>query len=199
MKENTETKSADPIALKIEKNLLDSRKIFLWGEVNDESAKHIIERLFFLNETDDQKEITILINSPGGANTSGMAILDAMDAIRSPVSTLCMGLAASFGALILAHGKKGRRFAYPRSRIMIHQPHLMGQFTAPAADLGIFARHIEKDRREINRILATATGKTETEIENDTDRDFWFSAQEALDYGLIDAVATDKILNPSVR
>ncbi|MCE9600487.1 MAG: ATP-dependent Clp protease proteolytic subunit [Spirochaetia bacterium] len=167
---------------------LEDRRIFLWGPVEDSSAKHLIDRLLLLSQRDPKKEITLFIQSPGGANVSGMAILDVMNLIEAPVSTVCLGMAASFGALLLVAGEPGRRFALPNSRIMLHQPHIMGRLEAVATDLRIHAEEIRKDRERINRIIADRSGMSLAQIEKDTDRDFWLSSQEAMQYGIIDGI-----------
>ncbi|PJZ51036.1 ClpP family protease [Leptospira saintgironsiae] len=174
--------------LRMEDNQLKERKIFLWGQVDDSSAKHVVERLLFLSNQDAEKDITLVINSPGGANTSGMSILDTMDLIPNDVSTVCMGLAASFGALLLLSGTKGKRFAFPHSRIMLHQPHVPGTYQAKATDIGIFASMIERDKKEINRIVSERTGQPLEVVERDTDRDLWLTPSEAQIYGVIDGV-----------
>lgn len=174
--------------LRLEDNQLKERKIFLWGQVDDSSAKHVIERLLYLSNQDPEKDITLVINSPGGANTSGMSILDTMDLIPNDVSTVCMGLAASFGALLLLSGTKGKRFAFPHSRIMLHQPHVPGTYQAKATDIGIFASMIERDKKEINRIVSERTGQPLEVVERDTDRDLWLTPTEAQIYGVIDGV-----------
>ncbi|MGJ4745164.1 ATP-dependent Clp protease proteolytic subunit [Leptospira sp. SA-E8] len=174
--------------LRLEDNQLKERKIFLWGQVDDLSAKHVVERLLYLSNQDPEKDITLVINSPGGANTSGMSILDTMDLIPNDVSTVCMGLAASFGALLLLSGTKGKRFAFPHSRIMLHQPHVPGTYQAKATDIGIFASMIERDKKEINRIVSERTGQPLEVVERDTDRDLWLTPTEAQIYGVIDGV-----------
>ncbi|TGK40357.1 ATP-dependent Clp protease proteolytic subunit [Leptospira andrefontaineae] len=174
--------------LRMEDNQLKERKIFLWGQVDDSSAKYVVERLLYLSNQDPEKDITLVINSPGGANTSGMSILDTMDLIPNDVSTVCMGLAASFGALLLLSGTKGKRFAFPHSRIMLHQPHVPGTYQAKATDIGIFASMIERDKKEINRIVSERTGQPLEVVERDTDRDLWLTPSEAQIYGVIDGV-----------
>lgn len=174
--------------LRLEDNQLKERKIFLWGQVDDLSAKHVVERLLYLSNQDPEKDVTLVINSPGGANTSGMSILDTMDLIPNDVSTVCMGLAASFGALLLLSGTKGKRFAFPHSRIMLHQPHVPGTYQAKATDIGIFASMIERDKKEINRIVSERTGQPLEVVERDTDRDLWLTPSEAKIYGVIDGV-----------
>lgn len=178
----------DPIQSKIEETLLEQRKIYLWGAVEDRSARYIVERMLYLEAKDPGKDITLYINSPGGVITSGMAIYDTMQMISSDVSTVCMGLAASMGALLLVGGAKGKRKAWSHARIMIHQPLISGQIIAPAVDIKIQAEEIRKIRDELNRIIAEATGRTLEQVEQDTDRDYYLNAREALDYGIIDAV-----------
>lgn len=148
----------------------------------------MVERLLYLSNQDPEKDVTLVINSPGGANTSGMSILDTMDLIPNDVSTVCMGLAASFGALLLLSGTKGKRFAFPHSRIMLHQPHVPGTYQAKATDIGIFASMIERDKKEINRIVSERTGQPLEVVERDTDRDLWLTPSEAKIYGVIDGV-----------
>lgn len=180
----------DPVQSKIERKLLEQRKIYLWGAVEDRSARQIVDRLLYLEAEEPGKDITLYINSPGGVITSGMAIADTMNMISSDVSTVCMGLAASMGALLLCMGTKGKRFAWPHSRIMIHQPLISGQIVAPALDLKIHAEEIKKTRNELNAIIAAASGKSIEDVEKDTDRDNYMTAEEAVRYGLIDAVVT---------
>ncbi len=180
----------DPIQSKIEETLLEQRKIYLWGAVEDRSARYIVERLLYLEAQDPGKDITFYINSPGGVITSGMAIYDTMQMISSDVSTVCMGLAASMGALLLVGGAKGKRKAWAHARIMIHQPLISGQIIAPAVDIKIQAEEIRKIRDELNRIIAEATSRSLEQVEQDTDRDYYLNAQEALDYGIIDSVET---------
>lgn len=179
----------NPIAAKIEEKLLEQRKIYLWGAVEDKSARYIVERMLYLEAEDPGKDITLYINSPGGVITSGMAIYDTMQMISSDVSTVCMGLAASMGALLLCGGAKGKRFAWPHARIMIHQPLISGQIVAPAIDIKIQAEEIRKIRDELNRIISEATGKTLEQIEHDTDRDYYLNADEGVEYGIIDGVS----------
>jgi ATP-dependent Clp protease, protease subunit len=180
--------ATNPIETKIEEKHLESRSIYLWGAVTDESAKYIVDRLLYLNSLDKDKPINLYINSPGGVITSGMAIIDTMHMITNPVSTIVMGLAASMGALILCVGEKGMRGAFKHSRIMIHQPLISGQIVAPALDLKIHAEEIKKTRQELNRMIADASGKSLEEIERDTDRDHYLTADDALSYGLIDKI-----------
>jgi len=181
----------------IEHSLLKARKIFLWSQVDDESAKAIVTRLLSLDAEDSNKEIVFYINSPGGSVHDGLAIYDAMRAIASPISTVCTGLAASMGAVLLAGGDKGRRFTWPHARIMIHQPLIMGTITGRATDLDIQAKEMIRTREEINRLLAHHTGQDVERIAADTDRDNFMSPKEAKEYGLIDDVITTTAPSPN--
>lgn len=174
----------------IQKKFLDSRKIFLWGPVMDESAKEIVNKLMYLEMTDPGKEITFYINSPGGVITSGMTIYDTMKMISSPVATVCMGMAASMGSLLLCAGEKGRRFIWPSGKVMIHQPSIGGQIVAPATDIRIHANEIKKTKELLNKILAEACNQPLEKIAQDTDRDYYMTANEAIEYGIVDAIAT---------
>ena len=168
--------------------LLKERVIFLTGEVEDHMADLIAAQLLFLESEDPSKDIYLYINSPGGSVTAGMAIYDTMQFIKPDVSTLCLGMAASMGAFLLAGGAKGKRFALPNSNIMIHQP--LGGFQGQASDILIHAREIERTKATMNRILSENTGKPLEEIVKDTDRDNFMTADEAKSYGLIDDVIT---------
>jgi len=172
----------------IESNFLKERKLFLWGGVDDRSARHLVERMLYLDQEAPGQDIVLYINSPGGVITSGMAVIDTMDLIRSDVSTVCIGLAASMGALILCKGTKGKRYVWPHSRVMIHQPLISGQIIAPAIDIKIHADEIRKTREEINRMIAQASNKTVEQVELDTDRDYYLNAEESVAYGLVDGV-----------
>ncbi len=174
----------------LEQSLYKARKIFLWSDVNDESAKAVVTRLISLDIEDPKEEIVLYINSPGGSVTEGMAIYDAMLAIQAPVSTVCMGMAMSMGSFLLAAGEPGRRFAWPHARIMIHQPLIMGTVTGTATDLDIRAKETIRLRGELNELYAKHTGQDVEKIANDTDRDFFMSAHEAKEYGLLDDVIT---------
>ncbi len=178
----------NPVSARIELLLLEKRQIHLWGPVDDDSSRHVVERLLYLEAQDPGKDITLFINSPGGIITSGMAVYDTMQMISSDVSTVCMGLAASMGAMLLIAGKKGKRFAWPHARIMIHQPLISGQIIAPAVDLKIQADEIRKIREELNRIIANASGRSLEQVEMDTDRDYNMTAKDALEYGIIDGI-----------
>ena len=177
-------------AYDIYSRLLKERIIFLGTPVNDDVASVIIAQLLFLEADDPDKDITFYVNSPGGSVTAGMAIYDTMQYIRCDVATLCMGQAASMGALLLAAGATGKRFSLPNSRIMIHQP--MGGFQGQATDIDIHAREILRMRSDLNKILAKHTGKTVKKIAADTERDNFMSAVEARKYGLIDKVLNQR-------
>jgi len=187
MSEEKDNELKANVSRQIEKNFLDERKIFLWGVVNDESAKKIIERLLYLEAKAPGEEIKLFINSPGGVVTSGMVIYDTIKLISSPVSTICMGLAASMGSILLSVGEKGKRFIFPHGRVMIHQPSL-GGYQGTAADLEITAREIIKTKELGAKILAENCGQTVKKILADFDRDFWMNADEAKQYGIVDGV-----------
>ena len=170
--------------------LLKERIIFLGEEVTDVSASLIVAQLLFLESEDPTKDINLYINSPGGSVTAGMAIYDTMNYIKCDVSTICLGMAASMGAFLLAGGTKGKRFALPNSTIMIHQP--SGGAQGQATEIQIVADHIAKTKRTLNEILAANTGQPLEVVEKDTDRDNYMSAEEALAYGLIDGVVAHK-------
>ena len=173
-------------AYDIYSRLLRERIIFLVGPVNDAVANLVVAQLLFLESENPDKEISLYINSPGGSVSAGMSIYDTMHFIKPEVSTLCMGIAASMGAFLLTAGAKGKRFALPNSKIMIHQP--LGGAQGQATDIEIHAREILKTREQLNRILADRTGQPLEKIQNDTERDYFLSADEAQTYGLIDQV-----------
>ena len=166
--------------------LLNDRIVFLGDEVNDITASLVVAQLLYLEAQDPEKDISLYINSPGGSISAGMAIYDTMNFIKCDVSTICVGMAASMGAFLLAAGAEGKRFALPNSEIMIHQP--MGGAQGQASDIKIQAEHIIKIRKKLNEILAKRTGKSIDVIERDTDRDNWLDAEQAKEYGLIDKV-----------
>jgi len=168
--------------------LLKDRIIFLGEEVNDTTASIVVAQLLFLAAEDPDKDINLYINSPGGSVTAGMAIYDTMQYIKPDVSTICIGMAASMGAFLLSGGAKGKRYALPNSEIMIHQP--SGGARGQATEIQIVAENILKTKKKLNEILAQNTGKSYEQIVQDTERDNYMSAQEAVDYGLIDAVIT---------
>ncbi|HPT79341.1 MAG TPA: ATP-dependent Clp endopeptidase proteolytic subunit ClpP [Candidatus Atribacteria bacterium] len=170
--------------------LLQERIVFLGGEITDVTASLVVAQLLYLEADDPDKDIRLYINSPGGSVTAGMAIYDTMQYIKCDVSTICIGLAASMGAFLLAAGAKGKRFALPNSEIMLHQP--LGGARGQATDIMIHAEQILKIKRTLNRILSERTGQPIERIEKDTDRDFFMSAQEAKNYGLIDEVIVSR-------
>jgi ATP-dependent Clp protease protease subunit len=178
-------------AYDIYSRLLKDRIIFLGTAIDDIVANTVIAQLLFLEADDPDKDIYLYVNSPGGVVTSGLAIYDTMNYIKCPVSTICIGQAASMGALLLSAGTKGKRFSLPHARIMIHQP--MGGFQGQATDIEIHAREILKMKETLNRILATATGQPIEKIQADTDRDFFMSGEDAKNYGLVDEVITKKL------
>ena len=175
---------------KFDKKFIEQRKIFLWGPVDDKSAKDITDRLMYLEAIEPGKEITFYINSPGGVVTSGMVIYDTMQMISSPVSTVCMGMAASMGSILLSGGEKGRRFIYKHGEVMIHQPSGGGRGTS--ADLEIMALQIKKAKDLGAKILAENCGQTFEKVMKDFNRDYWMDAQESVAYGIVDGVV-DKI------
>ena len=166
--------------------LLEDRIIFLSGEIDDAVANTVVAQLIYLEAKDPNKDINLYINSPGGSVSSGLAIYDTMNYIKCDVSTICIGMAASMGAFLLSSGAKVKRFALPNSEIMIHQP--LGGAQGQASDIKIAAEHILRTKKKLNRILAENSGKPIEQIERDTDRDNYLSAEEALNYGLIDKV-----------
>lgn len=173
-------------AYDIYSRLLKERVVFLVGPVNDQTANLVVAQLLFLESENPDKDISLYINSPGGSVSAGMAIFDTMNFIKPDVSTLCVGMAASMGAFLLAAGAKGKRFALPNSRVMIHQP--LGGAQGQATDIEIHAREILRLRADLNRILSERTGQPLEKIERDTERDYFMSAAEAAAYGLVDKV-----------
>jgi ATP-dependent Clp protease protease subunit len=169
-----------------DKKFTEQRKLFLWGVVDDKSAKDITNRLLYLEAMDPGKEITFYINSPGGVITSGMVIYDTMQMISSPVSTVCMGMAASMGSILLSGGKKGKRFIFPHGEVMIHQPSGGGQGTS--ADLEIMAEQILKAKQLGANILADNCGQSYEKVLEDFDRDYWMDAKESKEYGIVDDI-----------
>ena len=166
--------------------LLEDRIIFLTGEITDETANSIVAQLIFLEGKDPEKDISLYINSPGGSVSAGLAIYDTMNFIKCDVTTICVGLAASMGAFLLSSGAKGKRYALPNSEVMIHQP--LGGAQGQASDIEIQANHIKRIKEKINKILASQSGQPLEKVQKDTDRDFYMSAEEALEYGLIDKI-----------
>jgi len=175
----------------IEKQYVIDRKVFLWGQVDDKSARYVIDRLMLMEAKDPGKEITLIINSPGGYVTAGFALLDCMNSISSPVSTVCMGLAASMGSILLSAGEKGRRFIYPLAKVMIHQP--SGGARGQSSDIEIQAREILKTKEIGARIIAENCGHTIEKVMKDFNRDYWMDAEESLAYGIVDGITGKKI------
>ena len=174
--------------IKIQETFLKERKLFLWGEVSDKSARDVTEKLLYLETSDPGKEITFYINTPGGSITAGMAIYDTMKLISSPITVVVTGMAASMGSILLCGADKGKRLLYPHSRVLIHQPLISGQMVAVAVDIHIQALEMERLRDELNAILAESSGQPLEKIQKDTDRDFYMTAKEAIAYGLADKI-----------
>ncbi|MGB0374641.1 MAG: ClpP family protease [Opitutales bacterium] len=188
--EDTKSKSAEGknSQIKIQDTFLEQRKVFLWGEVSDKSARDVTEKLLYLEFKEPGKPITFYINTPGGSITAGMAIYDTMQLISSPIKVVVTGMAASMGSILLSGAEKGQRVLYPHSRVLIHQPLISGQMVAVAVDIHIQAKEMEKLRDEMNNILAEASGQPLEKIQKDTDRDFYMTAEEAIEYGLADSI-----------
>jgi ATP-dependent Clp protease protease subunit len=170
------------------KYFFETRAIYLWGVVDDKSAKDVVTKLLLLEADKPGEEIKFFISSPGGSVTSGMVIYDTMQLISSPVSTICMGLAASMGSILLSAGKKGRRFIYPHGEVMIHQPSLGGHIQGVSADMEIHAEQILRTKEMGARILAENTGQTFEKIKKDFERDYWMDAQKSIEYGIVDQI-----------
>lgn len=187
-KEEKQEPMTDFMMKKIEKLFFEKRAVYLWGVVDDKSAREVVSKLLLLDADKPGQEIKFYINSPGGVVTSGMVIYDTMKLIQSPVSTICMGLAASMGSILLSAGTKGKRFVYPHGEIMIHQPSLGGYFQATSADIEIQATQIRKTKELGAKILAENCGKSIEQVMKDFDRDYWMDANEAVAYGIVDAV-----------
>lgn len=173
---------------KLEKQFFDTRSVYLWGGVDDKSAKDIVNKLLLLEADKPGEEIKFYINSPGGMVTSGMVIYDTMQMLKSPISTICMGLAASMGSILLSGGKKGKRFIFPHGEVMIHQPSLGGYYQAVSADLEIQAEQTQRAKEIGAKILAENCGKKVDQIMRDFDRDFWMDAKKAIEYGIVDKI-----------
>ena len=176
---------------KLEKYFFETRTVQLWGPVDDRSAKDIINKFFLLDMDQPGKEIRFLINSPGGVVTSGMAIYDVMRMMKSPVSTVCIGLAASMGSILLSGGAKGRRFIYPHGEVMIHQPSLGGYIQGVSVDLEIQAKQTKRVKEIGAKILAENCGKKFDQIMRDFDRDYWMDAKESVEYGIVDGISAE--------
>ena len=187
-KDQDKEKKTGSVAEAIQSKFLEDRKVFLWGEVSDKSARDITEKFLHLEAIDPGKEITFYINSPGGSITAGMAIFDTMQLISSPIKVVVTGMAASMGSILLCGASKGLRYLYPHSRVLIHQPLITGRMVAAAVDINIQAQEMERLREELNTILARTSGQPMEKIQQDTDRDFYLNAQEAIEYGLADKI-----------
>ncbi len=187
-KEDKQDPQSPLLMKKMEKLFLDKRAVYLWGQVDDKSARDVVSKLLLLDAEKPGEEIKFYINSPGGMVTSGMVIYDTIKMIQSPVSTICMGLAASMGSILLSVGKKGKRYIYPHGEVMIHQPSLGGVFQAVSADIEIQAIQMEKTKKVSAEILAQNCGKTYEQVIKDFDRDYWMDANEAIQYGIVDSI-----------
>jgi ATP-dependent Clp protease, protease subunit len=179
---------AGALAKKMEKYFFETRAVYLWGVVEDKTAKEVVSRMLLLDADKPGEEIKFYINSPGGVVTSGMVIYDTMKMLKSPVSTICMGLAASMGSILLSGGVKGRRFIYPHGEVMIHQPSLGGYMQGVSADLEIQAKQTKKTKEMGARILAENCGKKFEQIMKDFDRDYWMDPKESVEYGIVDQI-----------
>ncbi len=175
---------------RLEEEFLDARKVFLWGTIDDELSEKVVKKLLYMDNKSSKEPITLYINSPGGAMTSGFAVYDTMKGIAAPIHTICLGLAASFGAVLLAAGTNGKRYAWPHARILIHQPLIPGRLIGSASDLEIQAKEMIRMREWINQVLSELSSQPIEKIREDTDRDFYMSAKDAKEYGLIDHVLT---------
>jgi ATP-dependent Clp protease protease subunit len=178
---------------RLEQYFFETRNIFLWGIVDDKSAKDVVTKLLLLEADKPGKDINFYISSPGGSVTSGMVIYDTMRMIKSPVSTICMGLAASMGSILLSGGAKGKRYIFPHGEVMIHQPSLGGHIQGVSADMEIHAEQILRAKDMGARILAENTGQSVERIKKDFERDYWMDAQKAIEYGIVDKI-TEKVL-----
>ncbi len=173
---------------RLEKYFIKTRSVYLWGPVDDRSAKDVVNKMLLLDADKPGDEIKFYINSPGGVVTSGMVIYDMMRMLKSPVSTICMGLAASMGSILLSGGVKGRRFIFPNGEVMIHQPSLGGHIQGVSADMEIHAQQIKRVKDLGAKILAENTGQTIEKIKRDFDRDYWMDAEQSIAYGIVDGV-----------
>jgi ATP-dependent Clp protease protease subunit len=173
---------------RLEQQFFEQRAVYLWGPVDDKSARETVTKMMLLDSDKPGTEIKFYINSPGGVVTSGMVIYDTMKMLKSPVSTICMGLAASMGSILLSGGVKGRRFIYPHGEVMIHQPSLGGYMQGVSADLEIQAKQTKRVKELGAKILAENCGKTMAQVMKDFDRDYWMDAREAIEYGIVDQI-----------
>ena len=188
MADKNKSKDKEEKSIKIQETFLKERKVFLWGEVSDKSARDVTEKLLYLEMDAPGKKITFYINTPGGSITAGMAVYDTMKLISSPIKVVVTGMAASIGSILLCGADNGKRFLYPHSRVLIHQPLISGKMVAVAVDIHIQAQEMERLRDELNAILADSSGQPLKKIQKDTDRDFYITADEAIKYGLADAI-----------
>ena len=188
--EKNKKEQTPAISAEMQKRFLDERKIFLWDSVTDKSAAEVVEKLLYLDMLDHEKEITFYMSTPGGSISAGMSVYDTMKLIKAPVKVVVTGIAMSMGSILLSAAPKGRRFLFPSARVMIHQPLIMGEMSGTAVDMHIQAIELERMREELNKILAEASGQSLEKIAADTDRDFFMTAQEAIEYGLADAIVT---------
>lgn len=188
-KKDKEDKEENGISKKMEETFLKQRRVFLWGVVDDKSMEKAINQVLFLDAQEPGKDIDLYISSPGGSVTAGLSLLDVMKLISSPVNTVCMGLAASMGSMLLSQGVKGKRKIFKNGRVMIHQPSI-GSVQGQAIELEITAKQILKTRRILAEILAENCGQPVDKILKDFDRDYWMDAQEAMDYGIVDSIVT---------
>jgi len=187
-KEEPASPESKLLAKKLEKQFFEKRAVYLWGVVEDKTARDVVSKMMLLDADKPGEEIKLYINSPGGVVTSGMVIYDTMKLLSSPVSTICMGLAASMGSILLCAGVKGRRSIFPHGEVMIHQPSLGGYFQGTSADLEIQAIQTQKTKELGARILADNCGKSFDQIMKDFDRDYWMDAKEAVEYGIVDTI-----------
>ncbi len=181
-------KNSEAIAQQIQKKFIDERKIFFFGEVNDESCAEAVKKLLYLDMMDKKAEITMYLSTPGGSINAGMALYDTIKLISAPVKIVVTGIAMSMGSILLSAAKKGKRFLFPNASVMIHQPLIMGEFSGTAVDIHIQAREMERMRDILNKILSDASGQPLEKIRKDTDRDFFMTAKEAVEYGLADGI-----------
>lgn len=188
MADKNKSKDKEEQPIKIQGTFLKERKVFLWGEVSDKSARDVTEKLLYMEMDAPGEEITFYINTPGGSITAGMAIYDTMKLISSPIRVVVTGMAASMGSILLCGADKGMRVLYPHSRVLIHQPLISGQMVAVAVDIHIQAQEMERLRDELNTILSESSGQPLEKIQKDTDRDFYMTADEAIAYGLADKI-----------
>jgi ATP-dependent Clp protease protease subunit len=189
-KDNQNNGQTTSVGSLMQKKFLDQRKVFLWGEVNEESAKDLVEKFLYLDSINPGEPITFYIDTPGGIVTSGMAIYDTIKLISSSVTVIVTGMAASMGSILLSAADKGNRYLFPNAHVLIHQPLTSGQMVAPAVDINIWAQEMERTREKMNEILSEASGQSLEKIIQDTDRNFTLNATEAIEYGL-----ADKIIN----